>query len=75
MELSQLDGILFFCRSSRKQNFRMGRKCVVPFCRSGYASQKKNNESNPEQSKVSVFKFPLNDELKKRWIASIPREN
>ena len=54
----------------------MGRKCVVPFCRGGYNPTKKEREEgeiDPER-KVTVFGFPEDEELKKTWIAKIPRK-
>ena len=54
----------------------MGRKCVVPFCRGGYNPTKKEREegkTDPER-KVTVFGFPEDEELKKTWIAKIPRK-
>ena len=54
----------------------MGRKCVVPFCRGGYNPMKKEREegeTDPER-KVTVFGFPEDEELKKTWIAKIPRK-
>ena len=55
----------------------MVRKCVVPFCKSGYNPTKKELEDGriDEEKKKVVFKFPENDELRKRWIASIPRKD
>jgi hypothetical protein len=43
----------------------MVNKCCVPHCRGNYAGGEK----------VSVFRFPEDKELKKKWIRSIPREN
>ncbi|XP_046392184.1 THAP domain-containing protein 5-like [Ischnura elegans] len=43
----------------------MVNKCCVPHCRGNYAGGEK----------VSVFRFPEEDELKKKWIRRIPREN
>lgn len=40
-------------------------KCIVPKCRGNY---KKNGQ------KVSTFGFPKNEELRKKWISSIPRD-
>ncbi|CAL1286397.1 unnamed protein product, partial [Larinioides sclopetarius] len=37
----------------------------VPFCRGNY-------DNGP---KVSVFSLPKNEELKKKWLHAIPREN
>ena len=41
-------------------------KCCVPNCESNYASS---------NDKVPVYKFPQNNEDKKKWIAAIPRAN
>ncbi|XP_046391479.1 THAP domain-containing protein 5-like [Ischnura elegans] len=43
----------------------MVNKCCVLHCRGNYAGGEK----------VSVFRFPEDDELKKKWIRRIPREN
>ncbi|CAL1265336.1 unnamed protein product [Larinioides sclopetarius] len=40
-------------------------KCSVPFCRGNY-------DNGP---KVSVVSLPKNEELKKKWLHAIPREN
>ncbi|XP_077558526.1 uncharacterized protein LOC144174000 [Haemaphysalis longicornis] len=40
-------------------------KCCVPQCRGNYTSD----------TKVHVFRFPRDDELRKAWIQAIPREN
>lgn len=50
----------------------MGIKCVVPFCRGGYLA----TDPQPAiEQKRSVFRFPSNEDLKRRWIAAIPRKN
>jgi hypothetical protein len=43
----------------------MPNKCSVVGCNGNYASG----------PKVSVFKFPKEEELLKKWINAIPREN
>ena len=52
----------------------MGRKCVVPFCKSGYVSKVTPSKTANQGEKISVFQFPTNNELKKKWISAIPRE-
>lgn len=44
----------------------MGRKCVVPECRSNY---------NKSSTYISVYRFPKNQELCKTWIKLIRHEN
>lgn len=44
----------------------MPKTCVVPACTSGYKSSK---------IKVSVFGFPSDNTLKKKWEHAIPRKN
>ncbi|KAG8175963.1 hypothetical protein JTE90_000002 [Oedothorax gibbosus] len=43
----------------------MGYKCVVPKCRGNYKK---------DGLKVSTFKFPVNEELRRKWIAAVPRD-
>ena len=43
---------------------KMGRKCCVPGCRTNYE----------DESKFSVFTFPKDDDLKRKWLRQIPRE-
>ncbi|KAH9383528.1 hypothetical protein HPB48_025100 [Haemaphysalis longicornis] len=43
----------------------MPNKCCVPRCRGNY----KNG------SKVRIFRFPKDEELRQKWIRAIPREN
>jgi len=52
----------------------MGRKCVVPYCHGGYDSTKKEREGAETERKVTVFSFPKDEDLKKKWIAKIPRK-
>lgn len=47
--------------------FQMPRKCCVPGCKSNYDS---SNESY-----VNVFSFPKDEEMCKKWLRSIHREN
>ncbi|XP_065206860.1 THAP domain-containing protein 5-like [Planococcus citri] len=42
----------------------MPMKCSAPLCRGNYSTGEK----------VSVFKFPANDDLRKKWIAALKRE-
>ena len=51
----------------------MGRKCCVPKCRSGYSLTKSN--TNDEKQSISVFSFPENQELRRKWMRAIPRDN
>ena len=51
----------------------MGRKCCVPKCRSGYSLTKSN--TNDEKYSISVFSFPENQELRRKWMRAIPRDN
>lgn len=43
----------------------MGRHCCVPFCKGNY-------RNGP---KVSVYRFPKHDSMKKQWILNIGRDN
>ena len=55
--------------SSRRFSFlKMGRKCCVPGCRSGYASE------NPDPT-ISLHLFPKDDESRQKWIRAIPRDS
>ncbi|TRY78320.1 hypothetical protein TCAL_14374 [Tigriopus californicus] len=51
----------------------MARKCVVPFCKSGYNRGKRSKSQG--LVKVGVFQFPVDPTLRKQWIDAIPREN
>ena len=51
----------------------MGRKCCVPKCRSGYSLTKSN--TNDAKQTISVFSFPENQELRRKWMRAIPRDN
>ena len=42
--------------------------CCVPGCNTGYKS------SNSLQ-KIALFKFPMQDDMKQKWLKSIPRQN
>jgi hypothetical protein len=44
----------------------MPRKCCVPACKSNYSS---------ESEKVTVFRFPKDENLKQKWIRCIHRHN
>ena len=46
----------------------MVNKCCAPGCRSGYVTQ-----NGDEQIKLSFFKFPTDQELRKKWIHKVPR--
>ena len=43
--------------------------CCVPGCHAGYNS---SNESQAEKN-ASMFRFPKNEELKRKWLSAIPR--
>src|SRR5688572_14034296 len=51
------------------QTSRMPQKCCVPNCRGNYHKTKEHAEE-----KVSVFRFPSDPELCKKWLRMIPRE-
>ena len=42
-------------------------KCCVPGCKSNYKTE--------GETYVTVFKFPTDEELCKKWIKNIPRDN
>ena len=46
---------------------KMGKKCCVPGCKSGYDSVK------PEREKVSFFMFPMDTDIRNEWIQKIQR--
>ena len=50
----------------------MGKKCCVPNCRSGYAENKK---AGLEWQKVSIFSFPQDVKMCRKWARAIPRGN
>ena len=41
--------------------------CCVPGCTTGYVS-------NKSDKKITLFGFPSNENLKKKWVAAIPRK-
>ncbi|KAL1378467.1 hypothetical protein pipiens_015570 [Culex pipiens pipiens] len=47
----------------------MGRKCCVPDCNSNYDAIRRKG-----QSAISTFKFPVDQELRERWIRAVNRE-
>ena len=44
-------------------------KCCVPRCKSNYLTEER------EKGKVSVYRFPPDEEEKLKWIKAIPRAN
>ena len=58
--------LLFFIWSLQFTN--MVNKWCAPGCRSGYVTQ-----NGDEQIKLSFFKFPTDQELRKKWIHKVPR--
>ena len=47
---------------------KMGRKCCVPECKTGYASAEKDPI-------ISTHSIPSNPELRQQWIRNIPRQD
>ena len=47
----------------------MGKKCRVHNC-SGYAGKKKNVQEN--QQKISIFSYPQDVEIRRKWVQAIP---
>ncbi|XP_043251504.1 uncharacterized protein LOC122396851 [Colletes gigas] len=47
----------------------MPRRCCVPGCKGNYSSTLKSDNY------ISVFLFPKDEELRKKWIAAIPRKH
>ena len=45
----------------------MGYTCCVPQCKTGYP--------NKTAEKIALFQFPKEANLRKKWIAAIPRKN
>ena len=43
-------------------------KCCVPGCRS-------NNEIKKGERSVTCFTFPIDEQLKEKWLRKIPRHN
>lgn len=48
----------------------MPSQCCVSGCKSNYKSEKTRGKHY-----VSVFLFPKNEELRKKWLSAIPRKN
>ena len=44
------------------------KNCCVPECKTGL-------RTNTTTAKISYHKFPKNDELRKRWISKVHRQN
>jgi hypothetical protein len=65
----------------------MGRKCCVPGCRSGYVGKAAKPDPIPSTSQggpeedpdpggsLSFHSFPKDDNLKRKWIQTIPRDD
>ena len=51
----------------------MGKKCLVTFCKSGYESQKQNEEGKKE--KISIFSVPNDQKTIEQWGKAIPRQD
>ena len=51
----------------------MGKNCVVTFCKSGYQSQKQNEEGKKE--KISIFSVPNDQKTIEQWGKAIPRQD
>lgn len=49
----------------------MGKKCCVYGCKTNYKSEKERGAGK----KVSVFRFPKEENVKQAWIAAIPNAN
>ncbi|XP_076281087.1 THAP domain-containing protein 1 A-like [Lasioglossum baleicum] len=47
----------------------MPRRCCVPNCKGNYDTTLKGNNY------ISVFKFPKDEQLRKKWMAAIPHKN
>ena len=45
-------------------------KCCVPKCKSNYLT-----EEREKKEKVSIYRFPPDEEEKNKWIKAIPRAN
>ena len=78
--------IFFIIRERTKLNFNvcdfvvclfvlefmvMGRKCVAGECKTNYESEEKRRKEKGI-AKVSVFKFPRNENEKQMWMAALP---
>ena len=48
----------------------MVNKCVAPGCKTGYSGKKENNET-----KISKFKFAMDEEKRKQCVSRIPRKD
>ena len=51
----------------------MGKNCVVTFGKSGYQSQKQNEEGKKE--KISIFSVPNDQKTIEQWGKTIPRQD
>jgi len=47
----------------------MGYKCSVPNCKTGYASEKREGHTK------SLYRFPYDHELRRKWLRAINRED
>ncbi len=58
------------------QTYRMGWKCCVPGCNSGYVSNTKSiNTADILLPKPSFHSFPVDNEMKKKWLSAIHRKD
>ena len=50
----------------------MGYKCCAPGCKTGYDRPKAGCS---ESAKLSIFRFPINEDLRKKWVKFLHRDN
>ena len=55
----------------------MPKKCIVVGCRSGYNKRKRDDDNNTDGTEFivkTVFNFPVNADLRNRWIKFVNRD-
>ena len=55
--------------SKNSENYKMGKRCSVPNCKSGYATATKS------QTKISFHVFPPDPDLRNEWKINVGKPN
>lgn len=53
----------------------MGKQCCAPGYNNGYGSTSASTSATPTPAKVSLHHIPKNEELRLKWLRSIPRKD